>query len=107
MTDKDIQKFGEIQYLKGRLDELFKSAPEMMDILGARKLDQRIEKYLQKLKNVDEISFNLYQIELKTRYKSKERSKKEIKSLLEEILNTENIINEGLKEKILKKIDSY
>jgi len=24
MTDKDILKYGEIQYLKGRLDELFK-----------------------------------------------------------------------------------
>ena len=52
MTKEQILKYGEIQYLKGRLDELFKSFPEMMDVYGSRKLDQRIEKYIQKLKNV-------------------------------------------------------
>lgn len=107
MTEKEILKYGEIQYLKGRLDELFKSLPNVVELQKSRKLDQRIEKYLNKLRSVDEISYNLYQIELKTRNKSKERSKKEIKSLLEEILETENIINDDLKGKILKKIDSY
>jgi len=106
MTDKDISKFGEIQYLKGRLDELFKSFDILIDVYGSRKLDQRIEKYLQKLKNVDEISFHLYQVELKTRRKSKERSKKEIKDLLEEITETENI-SEELLDKIKKQIDKY
>lgn len=106
MIDKDISKFGEIQYLKGRLDELFKSFDVLIDVYGSRKLDQRIEKYLQKLKNVDEISFHLYQVELKTRRKSKERSKKEIKELLEEITETENI-SEELLEKIKKQIDKY
>lgn len=106
MTDKDISKFGEIQYLKGRLDELFKSFDILIDVYGSRKLDQRIEKYLQKLKNVDEISFHLYQVELKTRRKSKERSKKEIKELLEEISETENI-SEELLDKIKKQIDKY
>ena len=107
MTNDQIQKFGEIQYLRGRLDELFKAYPTITNMERSRKIDQRIEKYLQKLKNIDEISYCLYQTELKTRNKSKERSKKEIKSLLEEILNTEKIKNSGLKEKILKKIDSY
>jgi DNA anti-recombination protein RmuC len=107
MTEKEVLKYGEIQYLKGRLDELFKSLPNVVELQKSRKLDQRIEKYLNKLRSVDEISYNLYQVELKTRYKSKERSKKEIKSLLEEILETENIINDDLKSKILKKIDSY
>lgn len=107
MTNENIQKFGEIQYLRGRLDELFKAYPTITNMERSRKIDQRIEKYLQKLKNVDEISYFLYQTELKTRNKSKERSKKEIKALLEEILDTENIENSGLKDKILKKIDSY
>lgn len=106
MTDKDISKFGEIQYLKGRLDELFKALPTVFDVSRSRKLDQRIEKYLIKLRNVDEVSFHLYQVELKTRHKSKERSKKEIKELLEEISESENI-SEELLEKIKKQIDKY
>lgn len=106
MTDKEILKYGEIQYLKGRLDELFKSFNTLIDAYGSRNLDQRIEKYLQKLKNVDEVSFHLYQVELKTRRKSKERSKKEIKELLEEITESENISDELL-EKIKKQIDKY
>ena len=79
MTDRDILKYGEIQYLKGRLDELTKSFDIMLDVYGNRILDQRIEKYLIKLRNVDEVSFHLYQVELKTRRKSKDRSKKDIK----------------------------
>jgi hypothetical protein len=106
MADKEISKFGEIQYLKGRLDELFKSFDIMIDVYGSRKLDQRIEKYLTKLRNVDEVSFHQYQVELKTRRKSKERSKKDIKNLLEEVLTVENI-SEELLDKIKKQIDTY
>ena len=107
MTREEINKFGEIQYLKGRLDELFKSSDLMIDIHGSRKLDQRIEKYLTKLKNVDEVSYHLYNIELKTRNKSKERSKKEIKSLLEEMIQYESNLSEELFEKIKNQIDRY
>jgi translation elongation factor EF-1beta len=106
MTDKEISKFGEIQYLKGRLDELFKALPTVVDVSRSRKLDQRVEKYLIKLRTVDEIAFHLYQVELKTRHKSKERSKKEIKELLEEVLSVENISQELL-DKIKKQIDTY
>ena len=106
MTDKDISKFGEIQYLKGRLDELFKSFPELLDVYGSRRLDQRIEKYIQKLKNVDEVAYYIYEVELKSTRKSKERSKKDIKLLLEEVLIVENI-SEELLEKIKKQIDKY
>jgi hypothetical protein len=106
MTKEQILKYGEIQYLKGRLDELFKSFPEMMDVYGSRKLDQRIEKYIQKLKNVDEVAYYLYEVELKTTRKAKERSKKDIKVLLEEVLSVENI-SEELLEKIKKQIDRY
>jgi hypothetical protein len=107
MTDKEILKYGEIQYLKGRLDELFKSFDIMIDVHGSRKLDQRIEKYLTKLKTVDEVSYHLYQVELKTRRKSKDRSKRDIKDLLEQILINENIINEDILERIKKQIDTY
>ena len=106
MTKEQILKYGEIQYLKGRLDELFKSFPEMMDVYGSRMLDQRIEKYIQKLKNVDEVAYYLYEVELKTTRKAKERSKKDIKVLLEEVLSVENI-SEELLEKIKKQIDRY
>jgi hypothetical protein len=106
MEKLDILKYGEIQYLKGRLDELFKAIPTVYDLGRSRKLDQRVEKYLQKLKNVDEVSYYLYQVELKSRQKSKDRSKKEIKTLLEEVLSVENM-SEELLEKIKKQIDKY
>ena len=48
MTEKEIYKFGEIQYLKGRLDELHKALPTISNIGRKRKLDQRIEKYFLK-----------------------------------------------------------
>ena len=107
MTNEEIHKFGEIQYLKGRLDELHKALPTVLDLTRQRKLDQRIEKYFNKLKRVDEVSYFLYMVELKTRLKSKERSKKDIKSLLEEVLKVENGINDDLKQKILNKLESY
>jgi hypothetical protein len=72
-----------------------------------RKLDQRIEKYLSKLQNVDEVSYHLYLVELKSRYKAKERSKRDIKDLLEQILINENIVNEDILERIKNQIDRY
>ena len=107
MTNEEIHKFGEIQYLKGRLDELHKAIQTITNLERQRKIDQRIEKYLGKLKKVDEVSYFLYMVELKTRLKSKKRSKKDIKSLLEEVLGVENGINDDLKEKILNKLESY
>ena len=82
MTNEEIHKFGEIQYLKGRLDELHKAIQTITNLERQRKVDQRIEKYLGKLKKVDEVSYFLYMVELKTNLKSKKRSKKDIKSLL-------------------------
>ncbi len=107
MTNEEIHKFGEIQYLKGRLDELHKAIQTITNLERQRKVDQRIEKYLGKLKKVDEVSYFLYMVELKTRLKSKKRSKKDIKSLLEEVLGVENGINDDLKQKILNKLESY
>ena len=105
MNQQDILKYGEIQYLKGRLDELNKALPNVSDLTRKRKLDQRMEKYLQKLKSVDEVSYYLYQVELKSRFKAKERSKREIKELLEETLK--DVSSEELLDKIKKQIDKY
>jgi hypothetical protein len=105
MNQQDILKYGEIQYLKGRLDELNKALPTVSDLSRKRKLDQRMEKYLQKLKSVDEVSYYLYQVELKSRFKAKERSKREIKELLEETLK--DVSSEELLDKIKKQIDKY
>lgn len=107
MTDQEIIKYGEIQYLKGRLDELFKALPTIYNMDRQRKLDQRIEKYLYKLKRVDEVAYHLYQVELVNRQRSKEKSKKEIKDLLEQILINENIMNEDILERIKKQVDLY
>jgi len=107
MTDQEIIKYGEIQYLKGRLDELFKALPNVYNMERQRKLDQRIEKYLNKLRKVDEVAFHLYQVELSNRQRSKEKSKNEIKDLLEQILINENIMNEDILDRIKKQIDLY
>lgn len=107
MTDQEIIKYGEIQYLKGRLDELEKAIPTVYNMERQRKLDQRIEKYLQKLRKVDEVSFHLYQVELINRGKSKDRSKREIKKLLEDVLVHDKIADEDLINRIKSKIDSY
>lgn len=65
MTEKDWKKFGEIQYLRGRLDELFKINDLIEDVglSGMRILDARLSKYLEKLKKCDEMSYHLYHIE--------------------------------------------
>jgi phosphoribosylformylglycinamidine (FGAM) synthase PurS component len=107
MTDQEIIKYGEIQYLKGRLDELFKALPTVYNMERHRKLDQRIEKYLQKLRKVDEVAYHLYRVELGNRQRSKEKSKQDIKDLLEQILINETILNEDILERIKKQIDSY
>ena len=107
MTDQEIIKYGEIQYLKGRLDELFKALPTIYNMDRQRKLDQRIEKYLNKLRKVDEVAFHLYQVELSSRQRSKQKSKNEIKDLLEQILINENIMNEDILERIKEQIDRY
>lgn len=107
MTDQEIIKYGEIQYLKGRLDELFKALSTITNMDRKRRLDQRIEKYFNKLKKVDEVAFHLYQVELSNRQRSKEKSKNEIKDLLEQIILNENITNEDILDRIKKQIDRY
>lgn len=105
MNEQQIQKYGEIQYLRGRLDELHKALPTVLDLHRQRKLDARLQKYYDKLKEVDEISYHLYLVEIYSRHKSKERSKTHIKALLEEILTS--VGDPVLKEKIVAQIDKY
>jgi len=105
MTEQQIQKYGEIQYLRGRLDELHKAFPTVLDLHRRRKLDARIQKYFDKLKELDEISYHLYLVELHSRQKSKERSKNHLKALLEEVLV--NVGDPSLKEKIIAQIEKY
>lgn len=107
MTEFEIQKFGEIQYLKGRLDELHKALPTITNLERSRKLDMRISKYYKKLKDLDEVAYHLYMVEQQNRMHSKEKSKKEIKELLEEILEFTDIKDSELINKIKSKISSF
>lgn len=106
MTDQDILKFGEIQYLKGRLDELYKAIPTITNMERRRKLDQRIEKYITKLKKVDEVAYRLYEVELIATTRVKNKGKQDIKDLLQQILINENIMNEDILKRINDKIES-
>jgi hypothetical protein len=38
MTDEQIRKYGEIQYLQGRLDELHKALPTILDMHRQRRI---------------------------------------------------------------------
>ena len=105
MTEAQIQKFGEVQYLKGRLDELHKAFPTVLDLSRSRKLDMRIQKYYDKLKATDELAYHLYLVERVNRQHSKERSKKEMKALLEDTLV--QIDDPVLEGKILGQLDKY
>ena len=75
MKLEDWRKYGEIQYLKGRLDELFKiNAVVDMDLTSGRILDQRIEKYFNKLSTLDPIAFELYRVERQNVHHDKKRN---------------------------------
>ena len=64
MKQQDWRKFGEIQYIKGRLDEMFKLDKLVdLDMSGMRLIDARISKYMKKLEILDALSYELYLIE--------------------------------------------
>jgi len=105
MTEKDIIKYGEIQYLKGRLDELHKAFPTITNIERSRKLDVRIQKYFDKLKAIDEVAYHLYLIELETRRQSKRKSQERIKEMLTETLD--HVVAEDLRDRIINQISKY
>ena len=105
MTEQELHKLLEIQYLKGRLDELHKAIPTVIDLHRSRKLDMRLQKYYDKLKRVDEIAYHLYLVERHNQQISKQKSQKNMKDLLEAIipqLGDMELIN-----KIKKQIETY
>ena len=64
MKIEDWRKFGEIQYIRGRLDEMFKIDQMIYtDMTSDRIIDARISKYLDKLERLDPMAFELYHIE--------------------------------------------
>ena len=75
MKYQEINKLMEIQYLKGRLDELYKGYVPNKSTTDNRVVDSRISKYENKLKSIDEISFYLYQVERENQRFSKQKSK--------------------------------
>ena len=104
MNEKELHKLLEIQYLKGRIDELHKAFPTITDIGRSRKIDQRLSKYYNKLKSVDEIAYHLYQVEHTNQQISKKKSKDFMKSLLEELIPhlTDNELIQKVKIQISK-----
>ena len=105
MTPQEIDKLMEIQYLKGRLDELYKGYVPHNTSTSNRIVDSRISKYEDKLKSTDEIAFRLYMVEKQNRMYAKSKSKNRIKELLEEILPY--ITEEQLISKIEKQLNKY
>ena len=63
MTEKEILKLMEVQYLKGRLDELYKGYVPYSVETNNRIVDSRISKYENKLKQTDEASYIQYRLE--------------------------------------------
>ena len=64
MTTLDWRVYGEVQYIKGRLDELHKLDSLInVDMSSMRIIDARISKYLDKLEQVSPLAFELYHIE--------------------------------------------
>lgn len=105
MEYNDILKFGEIQYLIGRLDELYKGFVPRNTSTDNRIVDSRISKYENKLRSVDEVSYYLYMTEKKNKLYSKNKNKEYIKELLLKV--SPHVDNEELIKEIKKQIDKY
>ena len=105
MTLDEIEKYGEIQYLKGRLDELYKGYVPSSSTHDSRMVDFRISKYEKKLQDLDEVAYHLYQVERKNIRFSKQKSKEKVKNLLVEILK--EVDNDTLKLKIENQLNTY
>jgi len=105
MTEQEIHKLLEIQYLKGRIDELHKAIPTITSLDRQRKLDVRLSKYYNKLKSTDEIAYHLHQVEKTNAIISKNKSIKEIQNLLQEAYDL--IEDPILKIKLADQLDKY
>ena len=105
MTEQELHKLLEIQYLKGRLDELHKALPTVTDLSRSRKLDQRLDKYYKKLKSIDEVAYHLYQVEHTNQSISKKKSKEYMRNLLTQV--SSHIDNEELIAELKTQISKY
>ena len=85
MDYKEIHKLMEIQYLTGRLDELYKGYVPNHTSTKGRTIDSRISKYEDKLMNLDPIAFHLYKVQHNNVKFSKRKSQAKISALLSTI----------------------
>ena len=88
MEYREIHKLAEIQYLTGRLDELYKGYVPNDTSTDGRIVDTRISKYENKLINLDPIAFHLYKVQHKNVTMAKKKSKARISALLSTIKDT-------------------
>ena len=105
MDYNEIHKLMEIQYLTGRLDELYKGFVPTHTSTKMRIQDTRISKYEEKLRATDEVAFYLYYVEKQNRIYAKSKSKTRIKELLQEILT--DVTDTELIIKIQKQLEKY
>ena len=105
MSEEFLHKFGEVQYLKGRIDELHKALPTVLDLTRKKKLDARLSKYYNKLKQTDTLAYHLYLVERENQLMSKQKSKKEMEELLNEAI--QYVKEEELIKKIQNQIEKY
>ena len=100
-----IHKMMEIQYLTGRLDELYKGYVPNHTSTSQRVMDTRISKYEDKLMNLDPIAFHLYKVQHKNVTMAKKKSKQRVSGLLNDIKNL--LTDEGLNkhQKIVDRIN--
>ena len=88
MDYKEIHKLMKIQYLTGRLDELYKGFVPSYTSTSMRIQDTRISKYENKLMNLDPVAFHLYKVQHKNVTMAKKKSKAKISALLSTIKDT-------------------
>ena len=105
MTEHEIHKLLEIQYLKGRIDELHKAIPTVSNLERKRKLDVRLDKYYNKLKSTDEVAYHLFQVETANRMHSKRKGIEDIKDLLQEAY--EHVEDPVVKVRISEQLNKY
>lgn len=108
MEEKDILNLLEVQYIKGRLDEIsLKAIPGVTSLHKSRLLDVRLGKYLEKLKNTNESAYYLYLVESENRRYAKAKGKENIKKLLLEVLQVINNPESALHQEIQKQLNKY
>ena len=82
MDRTTLDKLLEIQYLKGRIDELYKGYVPNYTSTNNRIVDSRISKYENKLKEIDELAYELYMIESQNSRYAKRKVKQRRKSFV-------------------------